>query len=203
MDETEIAALYVDRHGCYAELANVDLWDESRDARLYNGPHPVIAHPPCQRYGNLGIANYSRWGGEHNRPLNDKGCFAAALAAVNCWGGVLEHPAFSLAWDVYNLSKPTGVGWTQSGAGWVCEVWQSAYGHKARKRTWLYYVGPEPFELKWARLPGTHQIGFQDRRGKDGNKPTLSRLDANATPLEFRDELIRLASQVITAPATP
>lgn len=192
----ELAALYVETDGCYFGLPGVDPWDEARDARQYNGPHPVVAHPPCQRYGNLGLANYARWGGEHNRPANDGGCFAAALAAVNCWGGVLEHPAFSMAWPLYNLQRPPVTGWGPSGAGWVCEVWQSAYGHKARKRTWLYYRGEiRPFDLDWTRVPGTHQVGFQDKRGKDRNKPTLSSSDASATPVPFRDALIRLARQ--------
>lgn len=190
-----IAALFVQSDGCYADDPLVDAWPVERDARMYNGPHPVVAHPPCQRYGNLGRANYARWGGEHNRPMNDGGCFAAALAAVNCWGGVLEHPAFSMAWDVYNLGKPTNCEWTPSGIGWVCEVWQSAYGHKARKRTWLYWrgFGTEPFDLRWDRPTGTHQIGFYDQRGKAANKTTLSKREANATPLEFKEELLRLA----------
>jgi len=189
-----VAALFVHPDGCYSGLDCVDIWPEDRDARKYNGPYPVVAHPPCQRYGNLGVANYARWGGEHNRPLNDGGCFAAALAAVNCWGGVLEHPAFTRAWEIYNIEAPPRTGWGPSGAGWVCEVWQSAYGHKARKRTWLYYRGHgEPFELDWSRPGGTHQVGFQDQRGKERNKPTLRPVEANATPVKFRDELLRLA----------
>ena len=46
-----IAALYVARAGTYFNLLDVDPWDEIRDARLYDGPHPVVAHPPCQRWG--------------------------------------------------------------------------------------------------------------------------------------------------------
>ena len=80
------------------------------------------------------------------------------------------------------------------GGGWVCEVWQSAYGHRANKATWLYYVGENPpRDLDWRRIVGTHQVGFQDQRGKDANKPTLSKAEANATPESFRDELITLA----------
>ena len=189
-----VAALFVQPDGCYAGLQWVDAWPKERDARLYNGPLPVVAHPPCQRYGNLGIANYARWGGEHNRPMNDGGCFAAALAAVNCWGGVLEHPASSRAWPAYNLNSPERGKWTRSGIGWVCEVWQSAYGHRATKRTWLYWRGEgQPEELNWSQTIGTHQIGFQDQRGKDRNKPTLSPREANATPIRFRDTLLRLA----------
>ena len=48
-----IAALYVETGGSYYGLPGVDPWDERRDARLYPGPHPAVAHPPCQRWGKL------------------------------------------------------------------------------------------------------------------------------------------------------
>lgn len=44
-----IAALYVEKGGAYYGLEGVDPWDEQRDARLYDGPWPVVAHPPCER----------------------------------------------------------------------------------------------------------------------------------------------------------
>lgn len=194
-----VAALFVQSGGCYAELPFVDAWDADRDARKYEGPMPVVAHPPCQLWGNFAIVNFARWGGEHNRPGNDGGCFAAAVEAVERWGGVLEHPAGSRAFRRHALAVPDGSGWQRTfTGGWVCEVWQSAYGHRANKRTWLYYVGRPPFQLRWNRPVGTHQIGFQDQRGKERNKPTLSRREASATPVEFRDELIRLARHSAT-----
>lgn len=189
-----IAALYVETGGCYFGLDGVDPWDEARDARRYAGPWPVVAHPPCQRWGALGYANYRRWGGDHNRPGNDGGCFAAALDAVRRFGGVLEHPAGSKAWPTFDLVKPTGYGWNRSDDGWTCEVWQSAYGHRAAKATWLYYCGSDlPPVLDWRRPAGTHQVGFQDRRGKAANKPTLTKQEAAATPRAFRDVLIEIA----------
>ena len=42
-----IAALYIDPRGPYPKMAEVDCWDETRDARLYDGPHAIVAHPPC------------------------------------------------------------------------------------------------------------------------------------------------------------
>jgi hypothetical protein len=48
-----VAALYVQTGGSYCGLEGVDVWDEGRDARNYCGPHSVIAHPPCQRWGKL------------------------------------------------------------------------------------------------------------------------------------------------------
>lgn len=191
----QIAALFVETGGVYFDVPGIDPWDEPRDARLYAGPAPVVAHPPCQRWGAFAALNYARWGGEHNRPGNDLGCFAAALRAVAQYGGVLEHPAKTKAWDKYGLHKPTGVGWKRAGLhDWVCEVWQSAYGHRANKATWLYYHGSEPPRaLRWGRPRGAYQIGFHNQLGKARNKPTLSRKEAAATPVEFRDVLIDLA----------
>lgn len=190
-----VAALFVQPDGCYSQVPWVDMWPENRDARNYMGPLPVVAHPPCRLWGPMAVVNYARWSGEHNRPGNDGGCFAAALSAVNCWGGVLEHPAKTRAWPAHGLEKPIGMGgWQRSGKGWVCEVWQSVYGHRANKATWLYYCGVQPpFDLRWDRPKGTHQIGFHDQRGKAANKPTLGKREANATPIEFRDELLKLA----------
>ena len=196
MRETKIAAIFVQTDGCYFGLDGVDPWDIDRDARKYSGPHPVIAHPPCQLWGAMANVNYARWGGEHNRPGNDGGCFESALASVNEFGGVLEHPAKTRAWAKYGISKPAQGEWTKSGKGWVCEVWQSAYGHRANKATWLYCVSfHKPFDLIWDRTKGSHQVGFQDQRGKARNKPTLSKKEANATPLLFRHELVRLARE--------
>lgn len=187
-----IAALYVQTGGCYFGLPDVDPWDEARDARLYAGPHPVVAHPPCHLWTNLAAVNYKRWGGEHNRPGNDGGKFEAAMDAVFRYGGVLEHPAFSRAWKHFGLTRPRGQWLNCFESYWVCEVWQSAYGHKARKRTWLLYCGAQaPFPLDWSQKPGTHQCGF--KFGTDKPKPTLGKKAASATPPAFRDLLLSLA----------
>lgn len=190
-----VAALFIQADGCYADLDDVDPWPESRDARLYDGPFPVVAHPPCQRWGAMAAVNFARWGGEHNRPGNDGGCFASALRSVRRFGGVLEHPAKTFAWAAHGLRSPSQSGWQKTDdGGWVCEVWQSAYGHRANKATWLYYYGTcAPSALRWDRPVGTHQVGYQDRRGKSANKPTLGRREANATPVDFRDALLSLA----------
>ncbi len=193
-----IAALFVDPKGIYASMPDVAMWDEAKDARTYKGILPVVAHPPCQLWGRFAAVNFKRWGGEHNRPGNDGGCFASALASalasVKEWGGVLEHPAFSNAWAAHGLDRPDSGMWMPVKDGWVCEVWQSAYGHKARKRTWLFYCGNrKPIKMKWERPEGTHQIGFHDQRGKARNKPTVSGRAASATPKAFAEALINLA----------
>jgi hypothetical protein len=187
-----IAALFVQTDGVYFNQPHVDPWDKLRDARTYTGPWAVVAHPPCHLWVNLAAVNYKRYG---HVPAwypggSDDGMFEAALNAVRTFGGVLEHPAGSHAWKTFGLTIPHKQGWTSCDTGgWVCEVWQSAYGHLARKRTWLYYVGnTQPFELNWERQSGTHQIGSFDRK-----KPVLSKRKASATPPAFRDALIELA----------
>lgn len=79
-----VAALYVERGGPYFDMPDVDPWDKERDARLYDGPHPVVAHPPCARWCKLAALVESRGGAKRG---DDGGCFAAALAAVQRWGG--------------------------------------------------------------------------------------------------------------------
>ena len=196
----KIAALFVQANGCYSRIDFIDAWHEQRDARKYNGDLPVVAHPPCQLWGNLACVNFARWGGEHNRPGNDAGCFQSALDNVRRCGGVLEHPAMSKAFSAHGITSPVQMGWqlVECG-GWVCEVWQSAYGHRANKATWLYYYGQTPPHcLLWERKIGTHQVGMKCTQGIRAleawrNKPSLNKKEANATPIAFRDELIKLA----------
>ena len=182
-----IAALYVETGGCYFGLPNVDPWDEARDARLYDGPWPVVAHPPCDRWHQLSAVNAKRWGYKINE---DGGCFASALGAVRRWGGVLEHPAESRAFRFHGIPEPARGGWQRTINGdWTAEVDQAAYGHRARKRTWLIYRGSNaPPSLRWTRSRGTHQIGRFDER-----LPQLPSNERAATPLPFRDILISIA----------
>lgn len=198
-----IAALFVETGGCYFGLLDVDPWDATRDARNYRGPHPVVAHPPCQRWGRF-------WHGSTRKPHQyrmgeDGGCFAAALAAVRNYGGVLEHPADSRAWSYFGLTSPDREGgWVPADAfgGWTCCVEQGFYGHMARKPTWLYAASVELPSLRWGRgVQRLHPVALERygyvkaRRigmtamvgGKDKTKIR------NATPVEFRDVLLDIA----------
>ena len=94
-----IAALFVEKGGVYFGLPDVDPWDEERDARLYDGPWPVIAHPPCSHWSLLGLCRGYYDG-------RDDGCFESALRSVRAYGGVLEHPAHTLAWRTFGLPRP-------------------------------------------------------------------------------------------------
>lgn len=189
-----VAALYVMPGGCYYGLPDVDPWPESRDARLYAGPHPVVAHPPCARWSRLAGLVESRY--PHCKQGDDGGCFAAALAAVRLWGGVLEHPAESAAWRAYDLPPPTQGAWVRGlCGGWSTQVAQSSYGHRARKLTWLYYYGTAPPpSLDWRVRPHTARVSYCANRGAPPpGVEQMHRRERLATPLAFRDLLLSIA----------
>lgn len=185
-----VAALYVARGGCYWDLPGVDAWDEERDARGYAGPWPVVAHPPCARWCQLAALVEAKH--PHMKRGEDGGTFSAALASVRRVGGVLEHPANSAAWPAFDLLTPEAFGWTREafGPGWVCEVSQAAYGHRAGKLTWLYYVGAPPSPLDWSKPRGTARMSSFDR---DPGVQEMGKRERSATPPAFRDVLLSLA----------
>jgi len=204
-----IAALFVARNGCYFGLPDVDPWDKTRDARLYAGPWPVVAHPPCERWGRY-------WGGAPTtwprlKLGDDGGCFAAALAAARRWGGVLEHPEASQAWRAFGLvCPPRSGGWIKADAmygwqGWTCCVEQGAYGHPARKATWLYAHGVGDLSsLEWGRAKGDfvrldegfHSVEERRRAIRTGACQRLSHRQRATTPIPFRDLLLSMARSV-------
>lgn len=205
-----IAALFVETGGCYFNLPDVNPWDKARDARTYPGPYPVVAHPPCERWGRF-------WHGSPRRPHHyqlghNDGCFAAALNAVRRWGGVLEHPAYSHAWQTHGLQSPMvdaiTCWWPADKLGGLCcHVEQAHYGHMARKATWLYVCGVQPPELisgpaeqplpqialKRYRYEKARRSGVMACIGGKKKSPIRA-----ATPAEFRNLLISIA-----ASATP
>ena len=193
-----IAALFVETNGCYFGLPNVDPWDIRRDARLYDGPWPVVAHPPCERWGRFSEGHMTIKGKVTG---DDGGCFASAIASLRRWGGALEHPAHSKAWSAFGIPKPPKSGWLRIGfSEWTCEVEQGHYGHAARKKTWLLYVGPKPLELIWGpseqRLPTKRlaERGYESAR-RCGAVANMSSRQRQRTPTQFRDLLLSLAAK--------
>jgi len=199
-----IAALFVVKDGPYSNLPNVDAWPEERDARKYAGPHPVVAHSPCQRWGRY-------WSGGPSAVVrrvlgDDNGCFESALKSVRTYGGVLEHPEASHAFKKFGLPLPAWKGgWSEPDIfdGRSCCVSQGHYGHPARKMTWLYAVGIEYPELIWGpaknkmRLDlGYHSAEERRRAIGTGIRQRLSHRQRLLTPEEFRDLLIEMARSV-------
>lgn len=202
-----IAALYVETDGAYYGLEGVDPWDEGRDARKYAGPYPVVAHPPCQRWGKIwfGSPKVVAETGARKKKGDDGGCFKAALAAVRKWGGVLEHPWGSHAWPHFGLNVPPRQGgWINADfeGGWTCCVEQGRYGHYARKPTMLLAYGCNLPGLDWGKSEAQfpqwaiekHGLAYCKRAGelafKGGGVDSNPRIH---TPKAFRDILITMA----------
>jgi len=202
-----IAALYVKAGGAYYDLPQVDPWCEMRDARLYAGPYPVVAHPPCQRWGKMwfGQPLTVKKTGQRKILGDDGGCFKAALSAVRQWGGVLEHPAGSHAWAYFGLVRPPrSGGWVRADnmGCWTCCVEQGRYGHYARKPTWLIAAHCELPELDWGESEPRYDPAVVARMGlkrakrlgevgaRGGGKDSAPRI---GTPAPFRDLLISIA----------
>lgn len=216
-----IAALYVETDGCYFGLPGVDPWDEKRDARTYEGPHPVVAHPPCQRWGRF-------WHGSTRKPHqfkmgDDGGCFLRAFNAVCALGGVIEHPADSHAWDREHFwiqKPPRRGGWIPAfdvnrkgwrDDAWTCCVHQGHYGHVAGKATWLLAVGVDQDqlpELRWGKTeqrihPRALELHGYEKARRIGMMAMVGGKDKtrirNATPPEFRDVLLDIARRAAAA----
>ena len=198
-----VAALYVERGGPYFSMSDVDPWDLARDARTYAGPYPVVAHPPCERWGRY-------WSGGPSAKVrrkrgDDDGCFAAAIASVRKWGGVLEHPEASSAWKHFGLVPPPRAGgWIKADAiGWTCCVEQGAYGHRARKATWLYAVGCTLPVLNWRAIgdfvrmdEGFHSKEARARAVRTGACQRLSKKQRLLSPPAFSAVLVAMARSV-------
>lgn len=198
-----IAALFVEAKGTYSTIPDLDLWDIKRDARKYVGNSPVLAHPPCQRWGKYWSGGPSHHG--RFKLGDDDGCFASAIASVRRCRGVLEHPMGSKAWEHFGLSKPPrSGGWIPAGdgMGWTCCVDQGHYGHPCPKATWLYFVGPrKPKDLIWGKSDKASALidrsGNREKHAaqRAAGLKYLSKKARASTPRLFAETLINLVKE--------
>lgn len=199
-----VAALFVEPGGIYFDVPGVEPWAPRRDARRYAGPWPIVAHPPCARWGRYWGSAPRTW--PRFKLGDDHGCFDAAFEAVRRWGGVLEHPEGSHAWRHCELNiPPHDGGWIVADfdGGWTCCVEQGHYGHRARKATWLYVHGLAPPPLIWGKSEarirldeGFHSAEERRRAVKTGACQRMSAKERRATPAPFRDLLVSIARMV-------
>lgn len=198
----DVAALFVRADSIYKRMRGVDCWDAERDAMQYAGPHPVVAHPPCNRWSMINGVVLSRY--PHNAAEfawgNDGGVFAAALQAVRRFGGVLEHPAHSRAFGHYGLPR-IGRGPDEHG-GWAFEVRQRDWGHRAEKRTWLYVCGIDPDDVPELPPPGEATalvVSMPECRAVE----LMGKAEREHTPPAFARWLIELARRTSVRSLAP
>jgi hypothetical protein len=119
-----VACLWIAETSVYHQMLGCDLWPESRDARLYEGPYPVICHPPC-----------GPWGKYRSNCFHSREHGLRALELVHRWGGVIEHPVGSHLFRQWGKTPLEGVT--------VELVNQGDFGHLAVKPTLLYWYRGE------------------------------------------------------------
>jgi hypothetical protein len=189
----QIAVLFARDDSIYKTLPGCDVWDKVRDAVNFQGPSPVIAHPPCRAWGRLRKLA--------NPEPGEKDLAFFAVDAVRKYGGVLEHPAGSTLW--YAAGLPEG-GLLDEFGGWTLPISQKWFGHRAEKKTLLYIVGitreelpPIPYTLGEAThvccASGRRKDGKRLLKGDQGWRPEITKSEREATPAAFAKWLCAIA----------
>lgn len=189
VNDMTVAVLFARADSNYNALPDVEVYDIERDARTYDGPWPVVAHPPCRAWGQL-----AKW----SKPRPDERNLARlAVALVREFGGVLEHPARSSLWPAQGLPE---CGERDQWGGWTLPIVQMWWGHRAEKRTRLYIVGCEPADLPTMPLilgEATHTIGLWSGR-QAGHRPDLPKAEREHTPPALAAWLVEVAAKCKT-----
>ena len=146
---SRVAVLCTRPRSPYHDIEGADCFDLARDCRTFKGDAPVVAHPPCRSWGRLR---------RFAKPRADEQEVAVfCLDAVRRCGGVLEHPEGS-----HLLRHLLGAfrGRVDAYGGRIVALDQQAFGHRARKRTWLYVVrrGLPVIELAFASPASTVRL---------------------------------------------
>lgn len=170
-----VAALFVRRGSPYYRLG-CDCYDIQRDARTFAGPGPVVAHPPCRAWGRLRHLAKPREG--------ERELAFLAVDFVRRFGGVLEHPQASRLFCEARLPLPGGL--PDEFGGFSVEVDQVHWGHRARKRTWLYLVGCAPLDLSPPPFVQARPTTTVER---------MCRAEREATPFAFASWLVHVAAK--------
>ena len=176
-----VAALFVRQDSIYKQMSGVDCWDIDRDARLWPGGCPVVAHPPCRAWGRLRQFAKPREG--------EKELAEIAIAHVREFGGALEHPAESSLWLHARLPRPGE--FPDEFGGRTIALDQFHFGHRAEKSTWVYVVGASSYPAIPVK-PGraTHCI----RPTKSYPRlPSVTKAEREHTPPAFAQWLVELA----------
>ena len=169
-----VAVLFARADSIYKTLPECDVYDMDRDARTYDGPHPVVAHPPCRSWGAFAMFAKPR--------ADERNLARLAVALVREFGGVLEHPFRSKLWPAQRL--PEGLQRDQWG-GWTLTIDQHWWGHRAQKRTKLYIVGCEPGDIPDMPMVLGHApcvVGDVGRATSGDDRPEVSKAEREHTP---------------------
>jgi hypothetical protein len=183
-----VAVLFARTDGVYKNLPGCDVWDKSRDAMLWPGGCPVVAHPPCRLWGRLRHFAHSLPG--------EKDLAIFAVEQVRKFSGVLEHPFRSKLWEACHLPKP---GERDAFGGFTLAMPQWWFGHRAEKATYFYIVGCEPEDLPPVPLKlGEPDFVVQSRK-RFNHRPHIPKRERELTPLQMAEWLCEVARKCGTS----
>lgn len=171
-----ISVLCVRRDSIYYDFP-VDCWDIERDAFGFNGPGPVIAHPPCRLWGRMS----QRVKADEFTTCREIMLGIRCALAVRKFGGCLEHPAGSALWRACNLPAPG----ESRGLEFTVKVPQWWFGHRAYKETWVYVSG-----LRRSDLPSPPFKLFSGVADREVEQ--MGRAERERTPAEFAIWLLQI-----------
>jgi hypothetical protein len=180
----KVAVLFAREDSIYKTLPDVEVYDMARDARTYDGPWPVVAHPPCRAWGRL--RSFA------NPRADERNLARLAVALVREFGGVLEHPSGSTLWAAQGLPIP---GERDAFGGWTCAAPQKWWGHKAEKATWFYVVGCAPSDqpnMPFVLGEATHVV---QTRMREDHRPHITKAEREHTPPDLARWLVELAGR--------
>jgi hypothetical protein len=205
-----IAALYVETDGCYFGLPDVDPWDEQRDARLYGGPWPVVAHSPCERWGRGSGSRSDSASARHSQDQRRRwrllqvgqGCRpqrGAACASIR--GDLMALAHFGLTDSAADWRLGAG---GRFGGGWTAAWSRAATATTLASPLWLYVKGPM---LSGAGLGagesasgscsdkahGATESAKETRRRSQGRAAGTRQAKRIGTQPPFRDLLLEIA----------
>ena len=187
-----VAVLFARADSVYKTLPDCDVYDIERDARTYDGPHPVVAHPPCRAWATLR---------NHAKPRADERNLARlSVSLVREFGGVLEHPNRTTLWKAQSLPE---VGARDQYSGFTLVIDQNWFGHRAQKRTRLYVVGCDPKNVPNMPMKlgeATHTVGLWSGRDKATCRPSIAKHEYEHTPPQLAEWLVELAKRCKVEP---
>lgn len=179
-ERKKVAVLCASRNSIYKTFDLVEVYDETRDARMFDCSMPIVAHPPCRAWSAYCRHQAKPKPGEHDLA-------PYCVDALAKCGGILEHPAHSTLWITLGLPDP-GIGIVNG--MWTMEVNQSWWGDTRIKKTWLLIAGVMPCDLP--DIPFRLHNPSGDRR----RWQLMSRNQRAATVPAFAEWLINVAKRV-------
>lgn len=178
----KIAILCAHKKSHYYQIPGLEVYDQDRDCRTFDGGMPVIVHPPCAQWSKMKAFS-------HNKP-EEKNLAHFCLDQIKKYGGIFEHPKGSDVWN--QLDWPDG--------GKFIEVDQHWFGFPARKRTILFFYKCEPlsYPLNFNAVQYTVCLSRSDsKNGRSNRLPEMKKSQRSVTTIEFNQWLVDSVRQTI------